>query len=156
MLTFNMISYVHLYYWKMKHCFLEKNECKWLEDDSSNYSTTDIFSTMMSKLIKIAIWSQMKKVFFSIQKKKLVPECRRCNFCTEWHIYWLFVWWVKIMHLVQVQKMTQNEQASCNALLARLNHCLSASLYQLHLGCSILLRLVLMMLWGVQELNFIC
>lgn len=57
MFIFNMIFYVYFYYWKMKYCFLEKNECKWLEDDFFNYSIIDIFSIMMLKFIKIAIWS---------------------------------------------------------------------------------------------------
>lgn len=52
-------------------------------------NTKDIFSTMISKLIKIVIWSKMKKrfLFHSEKKKKSVPEGRRHNLCTEWHIY---------------------------------------------------------------------
>lgn len=95
-------------------------------------NTPDIFSTMIPKLIKIVIQSKMKKLFLFHSEKKMVPEGRRHNLCTEWHTYWLFVWWVKIMHPEQVQKMILNEQASCNALLARLNHCLSARFCQLH------------------------
>lgn len=48
----------------------------------------DIFSTMISKLIKIVIWSKMKKLFlFQSGKKNSVPEGRRHNLRTEWHIY---------------------------------------------------------------------
>lgn len=40
-------------------------------------NTTDIFNTMISKLIKIVIWSKMKKLFlFHLEKKKLVLEGR--------------------------------------------------------------------------------
>lgn len=66
----------------------------------------------------------------------------------------LTVWWFKIIHLDQVQKMTLNEQASRDALLVRLTHSVSASLCQLHFYLLILLQLVQMMLWGeLPELN---
>lgn len=59
-------------------------------------NSTDIFSTVISKLIKIVIWSKMKTLF-SIQKKKMIVEGVRCNLYTEWHVYWLFDR-LKIMH----------------------------------------------------------